>query len=95
MRHGDIIIGLNTINKCLYFRNACSIQFDEKVIVTGGYYYTGTTVSVYDIGGWVEDLPDLNTGRNDHGCGHYVDNNNDIVRLVLVLLLLIFIFRST
>ena len=42
-------------------------------------------------GGWIEDLPDLNTGRTKHGCGHYVDNNDDIVRLVLVLLLLIFI----
>ena len=43
----------------------------------------------------MEDLPDLITGRLLHGCGHYVDNNNDIVRLVLFLLLLIFIYRST
>ena len=98
MGQSNIIIGLNTLNKCLYFRHACSIQFNEKVIVTGGYY-TGTTfyttriVSVYNIGGWVEDLPDLNTGRRNHGCGHYVDNNNDIVRLVLFILLLIFISR--
>ena len=56
---------------------------------------TRSTVSVYHIGGWVEDLPDLNTGRWGHGCGHYVDNNNDIVRLVLYLFLLIFICRST
>ena len=90
MRHGNIIIGINTINKCVYFREACSIQLDDKFIVTGGQYNM-TTVSVYDIGGWVEDLPDLNDGRCNHGCGHYVDNNNDIVRLVLVLLLLIFI----
>ena len=83
MKLGNIIIGLITINKCVFFRAACSIQFNEKVIVTGGYY-TETTVSVYDIGGWVEDLPDLNTGRLEHGCGHYVDNNNDIVRLVLL-----------
>ena len=94
MRQSNIIIGLNTINKCLYFRYACSIQLNEKVIVIGGEY-TETTVSVYDIGGWVEDLPVLNTGRWDHGCGHYVDNNNDIVRLVLYLFLLIFICRST
>ena len=94
MRQSNIIIGLNTINKCLYFRYACSIQLEEKVIVTGGGY-TETTVSVYNIGGWVEDLPVLNTGRWDHGCGHYVDNNNDIVRLVLYLFLLIFIGRST
>ena len=94
MRQSNIIIGLNTINKCVYFRDACSIQFNEKVIVTGGLYTT-RTVSVYNIEGWMEDLPDLNTGRLYHGCGHYVDNNNNIVRLVLVFLLLIFISRST
>ena len=52
-------------------------------------------MSVYDIGGWVEDLPDLNTGRRDHGCGHYVDINNNTVRLVRFLFLLIFKCRST
>ena len=52
-------------------------------------------MSVYDIGGWVEDLPDLNTERRDHGCGHYVDMENNTVRLVMFLFLLIFIFRST
>ena len=55
---------------------------------------TRSTVSVYHIGGWVEDLPDLNTGREDHGCGHYVDTNNDIVRLVLYSFLLTDVFRS-
>ena len=96
MIHCNIIIVLNTINKCVYCRAACSIQLNDKVIVTGGQYTeTETTVSVYNIGGWVEDLPDLNTGRSNHGCGHYEDNNNDDVRLFLVLLLLIFILRST
>ena len=55
---------------------------------------TRSTVSMYDIGGWVKDLPDLNTGREDHGCGHYVDTNNDIVRLVLYSFLLTDVFRS-
>ena len=32
--------------------------------------------------GWVQDLPDLNQGRYKHGCGHYVDNDNNIVYLV-------------
>ena len=81
MKHGNIIIGLNTINKCDYFRAACSIQFNEKVIVPGGQF-TETTVSVYNIGGWVEDLPDLNTGREQHGCGHYVDSENNMVRII-------------
>ena len=59
-------------------RFACSIQFDERVVVTGGEF-TKTRVSVYDIGGWIEDLPDLNKGRFGHGCGHYVDDNNKTV----------------
>ena len=63
-------------------------------MVTGGEIYLKKVI-VYNIDGWVEDLPDLNTGRIDHGCGHYVDNNNEIVGLVLLLLLLMFVLRST
>ena len=36
-------------------------------------------MSKYNGGGWLEDLPDLNVGRFDHGCGHYVDSNNNNV----------------
>ena len=61
------------------FSHACTIQLDDKVVVTGGYDIE-TKVSVYSISGWVEDLPDLNTGREQHGCGHYADENNNIVR---------------
>jgi len=32
--------------------------------------------------GWVKDLPDLNTARFSHGCGHYYDENNDLNFLV-------------
>jgi len=38
--------------------------------------------SVYNMDGWVQDLPDLNQGRYKHGCGHYVDNDNNLVYLV-------------
>ena len=39
-----------------------------------------TRVTVYNTNGWVEDLPSLITGRFDHGCGHFVNNENKLVR---------------
>ena len=73
-----IHVTINCINLMYKIRCACAIQFDEFVVVTGGLY-TLTTVSVYNIHGWVEDLSDLNEGRVEHGCGHYVNNNQTIV----------------
>ena len=52
---------------------------EDHVILTGGYDYTKKTVSVYSTDGWLEDLPDLLTGRYDHGCGHYVNNDDKLV----------------
>ena len=40
---------------------------------------------MYNIGGWVEDLPELNEGRRNHGCGYYVDNSDRIVGFYIVL----------
>ena len=45
--------------------------------MTGGM--TSTSVTAYDVDGWVEDLPDLMNYRNSHACGHYVDANNNMV----------------
>ena len=66
----------------MYFSFACSIEFEDKVIVTGGFF-TEKTVSVYDIEGWVKDLPSLQRGRYNHGCGHYVNDKNKIVRFLI------------
>ena len=62
----------------LYFRNACSIELSDKVIITGGYDWTTRfkKASVYDLSGFVEDLPDFNVARFDHGCGSYLNENN-------------------
>merc|ERR1712029_1215594 len=49
--------------------------------MTGGSLYL-TTVSRYSQTGWMEDLPSLNTGRYDHGCGTYLDSNNQQIYLV-------------
>ena len=61
------------------FRDVCTIEADELVIVTGGWY-TRNTVTEYNIDGWVRELPDLNMGRYDHGCGYFVNDNQQIVR---------------
>ena len=53
---------------------------EATVILTGGAYPTGTKVTVYNTEGWVEDLPSLNMERFDHGCGHFVNNENQMVR---------------
>ena len=62
-----------------FFSRACSIESEDSVVVTGGQSNGGKTVSLYDVGGWKSDLPDLNQGRYDHGCGGYVDSNNNKV----------------
>ena len=68
----------------LFLSDACSIQLEDIVILTGGFY-TKNTVSVYSTDGWLEDLPDLLTGRYVHGCGHYINNNNKMVTSVTLL----------
>ena len=52
---------------------ACAIEDSDNqtVIITGGYY-TRTTVSVYGLQGWIEDLQPLNTGRYWHACSSYM-----------------------
>ena len=57
------------------FSEACAIELDDKVIVTGGVK-NSLTVSVYNTAGWVEDLPKMQQGRFDHGCGHFINSNN-------------------
>ena len=64
------------------FRAACSIQFTDHVIVTGGYQ-DSKIVSIYNDNGWVENMPSLNSGRRGHGCGHYFNNADQMVRFKL------------
>ena len=66
---------------------ACSIQLEETVIITGGTLaLTMTRVTVYNTEGYVEDLPNLNEARSDHGCGHFVNTDNQVVRGNAILL---------
>ena len=49
-------------------------------IVTGGYSSdTHKKVSRYSINGWMNDLPELNEARFQHGCGYYF--NEDMERV--------------
>ena len=46
--------------------------------MTGGVF-TLTTVSRYTTSGWIEDLPELNEGRRDHGCGYFFNDDMQTV----------------
>ena len=37
-------------------------------------------VSIYSSSAWIEDLPELLQGRWSHGCGHYVNDDNKMVK---------------
>ena len=51
---------------------------ETQVVITGGRS-APNKVTIYDMYGWRADLPDLNTGRNYHGCGYYRNINDKIV----------------
>ena len=65
-------------------RYACSIELKEIVILTGGQY-TESKVTVYNNEGFVADWPEVKTGRYSHGCGHFVNTNNEVVRHIYIL----------
>ena len=70
-------------------RSACAIEFPDALILTGGEK-TRSKVSVYNLGdvspGYLSDLPDLQVGRQDHGCGHYVNGNGLKVKDLIYML---------
>ena len=41
-----------------------------------------TKAGQYTASGWMEDLPELNEGRRQHGCGFYF--NNDMEKVCIV-----------
>ena len=59
-----------------YFSHACSIQEDDRVIITGGH--STMTVSVYDENGWIEDLPSLKEGRRVHACTSFASGGHKV-----------------
>ena len=47
------------------------------MIITGGST-TATTVSVYSVQGWLEDLPPLSIGRINHACAGYTSGGRTV-----------------
>ena len=72
------------------FRNAgqCTIQFDDYVIITGGWYGFSNKVVLYEDDGHLIDLNPLVHGRAFHGCGHYIDNDGNMVNIPYLKFLL-------
>ena len=54
---------------------ACAISDGATVVVTGGAP-ARDTVSRYTRNGWIEDLPSLIEGRQNHGCASFAKNEN-------------------
>jgi len=68
-------------------RSSCTIELPESFLVTGGYeipVFIGITrkVSRYSTSGWIENLPNLNEGRDSHGCGFFYNDAMERVFLV-------------
>ena len=57
---------------------SCAIADGTKVILTGGFGYR-KKVAVYDMSGFVENLAELNIGRQYHGCASFLNEFNQRV----------------
>ena len=64
----------------IFYSRACAIPNSDTVIITGGDF-TRNTVSVYNVGGWQEDLPPLNTGRYWHACTSFWSDERRVKEL--------------
>ena len=64
----------------IFFSQSCLIDEGVNFVLTGGWNAGAvSTVSRYNINGWVEDLDDLITGRSGHGCTQYSNTLGDRV----------------
>ena len=70
MIHGISELIHNSVRNYVYYSDACAIPDGDTVIITGGLNNLNT-VSIYNVEGWQQDLPPLNTGRYDHACTSY------------------------
>ena len=54
-------------------------------VCTVQVYCTGVCVQVtlYTEQGWQEDLPRLLSGREDHGCGHFRNEDGVLVNMIM------------
>ena len=52
-----------------------------------------TKVSKYSSNGWIEDIPELNEGRRDHGCGYFYNDNMERVSIGSIWNLMVKLWR--
>jgi len=52
-------------------QDACGVSVEDTYILTGGYH-SRQHVTMYNLTGNFWELPQLNTGRWNHGCGSYI-----------------------
>jgi len=60
---------------------ACVIKLQDYFIITGGRKNM-RSVFQYDVDGEFKILPNLDTGRLLHGCGHFYSGSNELVYMV-------------
>merc|ERR1711988_132841 len=69
-----------------YTKDACGIDLGTSYVVTGGYDSKGgmslQRVTQYSLTGEMTELPDLNTGRYQHACSHFVNTEGVTTLLV-------------
>ena len=65
-------------------RYGCPITTDDGNLIIAGGQFTWKNVLLYDRGGYVMDLANLNTKREyGHACGHYRNNDGETVKITL------------
>ena len=73
---GKISTSVSNISSCSRF--ACVIGLQDTFLMTGGVG-TEKQVTLYNEKGFLDNLPSLNQGRYDHGCGHYINDEQKLV----------------
>ena len=81
------IIGfkISCINAIFYPRQSCAIQGEYEVVISGGRDWGlqyDIRVDKYDAEGNTERLPSLITGRKDHACGTFTNNDGTLMSIV-------------
>jgi len=68
------------------FREACAFSDPDTdtVITTGGWWQGDylAFVTRYNVDGFVEELPQINIARNEHGCSSYLDSEGNKVFII-------------
>ena len=51
------------------------------MVITGGWIGYSATVAAYDDNGFLYYLPSLLEGRAFHACGHYINDDGNMVNI--------------